>query len=46
VRIHDYNERADERDSGEERNEADSELVAFTSNADSIDDYEYEGIGS
>jgi len=46
VRIHDYNEQADERDSGEERNEADSELGAFTSDADSIDDYEYEGIGS
>jgi UDP-2,3-diacylglucosamine pyrophosphatase LpxH len=46
VRIHDYNEQADERDSGAERNEADSELGAFTSDADSIDDYEYEGIGS
>ena len=46
VRIHDYNERVDDRDPGEERNGAGSELAAFTGDGDSIEDYEYESIGS
>lgn len=37
VCIHDYNERSDDRDPSEERNAADSELAAFTSDADSIE---------
>jgi UDP-2,3-diacylglucosamine pyrophosphatase LpxH len=45
VRIHEYNERADDCDSGEERGEADSELAAFAGDAGLLEDVEYEGAG-
>ena len=45
VRIHEYHERADDRDSGEERSEADSELAAFAGDAGLCEDAEYEGVG-
>jgi UDP-2,3-diacylglucosamine pyrophosphatase LpxH len=45
VRIHEYTERADDRDSGEERGEADSELAAFAGDPGLLEDVEYEGVG-
>ena len=45
VRIHEYNERADDRDSGEERGEADSGLADFADEAGLFEDAEYEGVG-
>jgi UDP-2,3-diacylglucosamine pyrophosphatase LpxH len=45
VRIHDYDERADDRDPGEERSEADSELAAFAGDAGLLEDVEYESVG-
>lgn len=45
VRIHEYTERADDRDPGEERGEADSELAAFAGDAGLLEDVEYEGVG-
>jgi len=45
VRIHEYTERADDRDSGEERSETDSELAAFAGEAGLLEDVEYEGVG-
>ena len=45
VRIHDYHERADDRDSGEERSEADSEFAAFAGDAGLLEDVEYERVG-
>jgi len=45
VRIHEYNERADDRDSGEERGETDSEPAALAGDAGLLEDFEYEGVG-
>ena len=45
VRIHEYQERADDRDSGEERSETDSESAAFAGDAGLLEDVEYEGVG-
>ena len=45
VRIHEYNERADDRDSGEERGETDSEPAALACDAGLLEDFEYEGVG-
>ena len=51
VQTHEYHEResgerADDRDSGEERGEADSELAAFAGDAGLFEDAEYEGVSS
>src|ERR1700683_4298773 len=55
VRIHEFNEhesneneyaeRADDRDSGQERGEADSESADFADEAGLLEDVEYEGVG-
>jgi UDP-2,3-diacylglucosamine pyrophosphatase LpxH len=45
VRIHEYNERTDDRDSGEERSETDSELAAFAGDAGLFEAAVYEGVG-
>jgi hypothetical protein len=45
VQIHEYRERADDRDSGEERSEADSTLADFTDESGLLEDVEYEGVG-
>jgi len=45
VRIHEYSERTDDRDSSEERGETDSELDAFAGDAGLFEDAEYEGVG-
>jgi len=50
VRIHEYDEqqfgeRADDRDSGEERGEADSEFVDFADEPGLLEDVEYESVG-
>jgi UDP-2,3-diacylglucosamine pyrophosphatase LpxH len=45
VQIHEYRERADDRDSGEERSEADSALADFADEAGLLEDVEYEGVG-
>jgi UDP-2,3-diacylglucosamine pyrophosphatase LpxH len=45
VHIHEYHERADDCDSGEERGEADSELAAFAGDPGLLEDVEYEGVG-
>ena len=45
VRIHEYSERTDDRDSSEERGETDSELDAFAGDAGLFEDVEYEGVG-
>jgi len=45
VRIHEYQERAVDRDSGEERSQADSEFVDFADEAGLLEDAEYEGVG-
>ena len=45
VRIHEYNERDDDRDSGEERGEADSALADFADEAGLLEDVDYESVG-
>lgn len=45
VQIHEYRERADDRDSSEERGEADSALADFADDAGLLEDVEYEGVG-
>jgi UDP-2,3-diacylglucosamine pyrophosphatase LpxH len=45
VRIHEYNQRTDDRDSGEERGEADSSIVEFADEAGLLEDVEYESVG-
>jgi UDP-2,3-diacylglucosamine pyrophosphatase LpxH len=45
VKIHEYRERADDRDSGEERGEADSALADFADEAGLLEDVEYESVG-
>jgi len=50
VRIHDYNEqeygeRADDRDSGEERSEADSAFADLADDSGLLEDVEYESVG-
>jgi UDP-2,3-diacylglucosamine pyrophosphatase LpxH len=49
VRIHDYKQhhlaRTDDRDSGEERSEADSEFIDFADEAGLLEDVEYESVG-
>ena len=45
VQIHEYSERADDRDSGEERGEADSALADFADDAGLREDVEYESVG-
>jgi UDP-2,3-diacylglucosamine pyrophosphatase LpxH len=45
VEIHDYSERADDRDSGEERGETDSALADFADESGLLEDVEYEGVG-
>jgi UDP-2,3-diacylglucosamine pyrophosphatase LpxH len=46
VRIHEYQERIDDRDPGEERSEADPEIAAFAGDAGLLEDFEYESVGS
>jgi UDP-2,3-diacylglucosamine pyrophosphatase LpxH len=46
VRIHEYNERADDRDSGQERGETDSSFADFADESGLLEDIEYESIGS
>jgi UDP-2,3-diacylglucosamine pyrophosphatase LpxH len=45
VKIHEYDERLDHRDSGEERSEADSEAAEFADESGLREDAEYENIG-
>jgi UDP-2,3-diacylglucosamine pyrophosphatase LpxH len=45
VQIHEYRERADDRDSGEERGEADSALVDLADESGLLEDVEYESVG-
>ncbi len=45
VQIHEYRERTDDRDSGEERGEADSALADFADEAGLLEDVEYESVG-
>jgi UDP-2,3-diacylglucosamine pyrophosphatase LpxH len=45
VQIHEYSERADDRDSGEERGEADSAVADFPDEAGLPEDVEYESVG-
>jgi UDP-2,3-diacylglucosamine pyrophosphatase LpxH len=45
VRIHDYSERVNDRDSGQERSEADSEFADFADEAGLLEDAEYESVG-
>jgi hypothetical protein len=42
---HDYSERADDRDSGEERSETDSALADFADESGLLEDVEYESVG-
>src|SRR6266404_76724 len=44
VEIHEYSERTDNRDSGEERSETDSALADFADNSGLLEDVEYEGV--
>jgi UDP-2,3-diacylglucosamine pyrophosphatase LpxH len=46
VRIHEYKQRIDDRDSGEERSEDDSEIADFADEAGLLEDREYESVGS
>ena len=46
VRIHEYNERVDDRDSGQERGEADSAFADFADESGLLEDVEYESVGS
>jgi UDP-2,3-diacylglucosamine pyrophosphatase LpxH len=45
VRIHEYPERIDDRDPGEERSETDSEITSFAGDAGLLEDAEYESVG-
>jgi UDP-2,3-diacylglucosamine pyrophosphatase LpxH len=45
VRIHEYHERPDDRDSGEERSETDSAFADFADDAGLLEDVEYESVG-
>ncbi|HEV2469687.1 MAG TPA: UDP-2,3-diacylglucosamine diphosphatase [Candidatus Sulfotelmatobacter sp.] len=45
VQIHEYGERTDDRDSGEERGEADSPLADFADESGLLEDVEYESVG-
>jgi UDP-2,3-diacylglucosamine pyrophosphatase LpxH len=45
VKIHEYNERTDDRDSSEERSEVDSALADFTDEAGLLEDVEYASAG-
>jgi len=45
VQIHEYIERTDDRNSGEERSETDSALADFADEAGLLEDVEYEGVG-
>lgn len=45
VRIHEYRERVDDRDPGQERGEADSEFADFADEAGLLEDVEYESVG-
>jgi UDP-2,3-diacylglucosamine pyrophosphatase LpxH len=45
VRIHEYHERADDRDPGEERSETDSEFAGVAGDAGLFEDVEYESVG-
>ena len=42
---HQYTERADDRDSGEERGEADSAFADFADESGLLEDVEYESVG-
>jgi len=42
---HEYRERADDRDSGEERSEADSAFADFADESGLLEDVEYESVG-
>jgi UDP-2,3-diacylglucosamine pyrophosphatase LpxH len=46
VEIHEYQERTDDRHSGEERSEADAEFADFADDAGLSADAEYQGVGS
>jgi len=46
VRIHEYIERADDRDSSQERGEADSSSADFADESGLLEDVEYESVGS
>jgi UDP-2,3-diacylglucosamine pyrophosphatase LpxH len=46
VQINEYHERTDDRDSGEERGEADSALADVAGEPGLFEDAEYEGVGS
>jgi UDP-2,3-diacylglucosamine pyrophosphatase LpxH len=46
VRIHEYTERTYDRDSGQERGEADSSLIDLADEAGLLEDVEYESVGS
>jgi UDP-2,3-diacylglucosamine pyrophosphatase LpxH len=46
VRIHEYHERSDDRDSGEERGEADSALAELAGESGLPEDADYESVGS
>ncbi len=46
VCIHEYDQRADDRDSGQERSEADSSFADFADEAGLLEDAEYESVGS
>src|SRR5260370_4883910 len=46
VQIHEYHERADDRDSGQERGEADSSIADFADESGLLEDVEYESVGS
>ena len=45
VQIHEYRDRADDRDSGQERSEADSTPAEFADEAGLLEDVEYESVG-
>jgi UDP-2,3-diacylglucosamine pyrophosphatase LpxH len=45
VQIREYQERADDRDPGEERSEADSALADLADDSGLLEDVEYEGVG-
>ncbi|HUO15184.1 MAG TPA: UDP-2,3-diacylglucosamine diphosphatase [Verrucomicrobiae bacterium] len=45
VQIHDYHERTDDRDSGEERSEADSSFTDFADESGLLENVEYESVG-
>jgi UDP-2,3-diacylglucosamine pyrophosphatase LpxH len=45
VRIHEYRERVDDRDSSQERGETDSAFADFADHARLLEDVEYEGVG-